>query len=112
MISIINYENSYSTEIVEMLIEFNLEYKLLTDEVLICKADTIILPDCSDIRRAMRKMQLLNISNVLKIVNKKIIGINNGMFLMCSNFFDSGISGLGFFHSDVYNFEEERKKLN
>ncbi len=107
MISIINYDSVHSNEIVKMLIEFDLEYRLLTEEVLICKADTIILPDCCDIQRAMRKMQLLNISNVLKIINKKIIGINNGMFLMCSGFFNTGNSGLGFFHSDVYNYEHE-----
>lgn len=104
MISIINYDNKSTTEVTCILDELGLDYKLLTDEVLICKSETIILPDCTDIKKALRKMQLMNISNVLKILNKKIIGINNGMFLMCSNFIGQDFSGLGLFHSDVYAF--------
>lgn len=104
MISIINYDNKFTTEVSCILDDLGLDYKLLTDEVLICKSETIILPDCSDIKKALRKMQLMNISNVLKILNKKIIGINNGMFLMCSNFIGQEFSGMGLFHSDVYSY--------
>jgi len=67
---------------------------------------SIIIPDFEDIGKSLRKLQLLNISNVLKIINRKIIGINNGMFVMCSKFGGLGYSGLGLFDTEVQTYEQ------
>ncbi len=105
-ISIINYDSVSAERILKLLNKINISVKLITDEINICNSDIIIMPDCNDLLKANRKLQLFNLSNVIKIINKKIIGINNGMFLMCSNIIGCNSSGLGLFHSDVYKFNE------
>lgn len=103
-ISIVNYDNQYSETVLKLVERLGFSAKLITDEINICNSDVLILPDCNDLLKANRKLQLFNLSNVLKIINRKIIGINNGMFLMCSNFIGFNMCGLGLFHSDVYKF--------
>ncbi len=105
-ISIVNYDNFHAEILQKMLEKLGITVKLITDEINICNSDIIIMPDCNDLLKANRKLQLFNLSNVLKIINRKIIGINNGMFLMCSNIIGFNMCGLGLFHSDVYKFSE------
>ncbi len=105
-VSIVNYDNINSERIMNLLSEFDFAVKMITDEINLCTSDVIIMPDCGDLLKANRKLQLFNLSNVIKILNRKIIGINNGMFLMCSNIIGSNLCGLGLLHSDVYKFNE------
>lgn len=107
-ISVINYDNVNANFAKDLLEDLGYEVKLISDEINICTSEIIILPDCSDLLKANRKLQLFNLSNVLKIINRKIIGLNNGMFLMCSNILNSNINGLGFFSSNVFKFDKKQ----
>ncbi len=104
-ISVINYDNVNANIAKDLLEDLGYETKLISDEISLCTSEIIILPDCSDLLKANRKLQLFNLSNVLKIINRKIIGLNNGMFLMCSNIINNNINGLGLFNANVFKYE-------
>jgi glutamine amidotransferase len=73
----------------------DLKYTSVESEIL--AADRIILPDCSDIKRALKRLHLLNLFSMLKMLKKPALGIGNGFSLMCDSPHLPNSSGLAFF---------------
>ena len=49
----------------------------------------------------MRKLKLMNLMSVLRLVRKPILGINQGMLLMCNKINELSQIGLGLINEDV-----------
>ncbi len=95
MVAIINYERKTAQRISQFLSELNIENKITLEEVEISSADKIILPHFNDLKSALRKLQLSNVFNLLKVVKKDILGINAGMILFCQYISHENLTGLG-----------------
>lgn len=96
MVIILNYQQNNST-LINLLKEKgeNFKFSLKEDEIL--NASKIILPDTENIQKAIRSLQISNLFNLLRIVNKPMLGINNGFFLMCNQILNFNKCGLGLF---------------
>ncbi len=112
MIVILGYSESESEIINQTLLGNEIEFKYSLLEHHITKAEKIILPDANNLKLAYRKMQLTNLFSVLRLLNKPILGINNGFRLMCGEILSNNKCGLGFFQMDFDSSIEERKVEN
>ena len=65
--------------------KLGVDQKFTSVESEILAADRIILPDCSDIKKALKRLHLLNLFSMLKMIQKPVLGIANGFSLMCEN---------------------------
>lgn len=97
MISILDYNNKRSDVLSEILDILNLDYIYTLNESEIINSDSIILPEIENFKRSYRKLQLTNISNLLKICSKPILAIGSGFSLMVNDIIDKQKKGLDFF---------------
>jgi imidazoleglycerol phosphate synthase glutamine amidotransferase subunit HisH len=89
-----NVEEFYST----LFMELNIDYKISLRENDISRAEHIILPDTDLLIKVIKKLQLMNLYSLLRMKNVPILGVNNGMVLMCNKIVDINKTGLGFFN--------------
>ncbi len=112
MVIILDYNDTESNILNEILLENNIEYKYSLSEGFITNADKIILPHPYYFNSAFKKMQLMNLFSFLKLVKKPILGINDGFCLMCNEIFDQYKCGLGFFQIDLKSISCLRENVN
>jgi imidazoleglycerol phosphate synthase glutamine amidotransferase subunit HisH len=103
MIYILDYDKNSTKIIADLLIKNNFEISIGLNEILALKADAILLPDCKTPQNVMKKLHLLNLFSALRLSNKKIIGIGNGVSLMCLQINEQ--KGCGFFNY-IVNYSE------
>ncbi len=96
MTAIIDYGERPSY-LLYQLEKLGVDQKFTSVESEILAADRIILPDCSDIKKALKRLHLLNLFSMLRMIQKPVLGIANGFSLMCENPHVPGTSGLAFF---------------
>jgi len=101
MIIILAYNRDISYPLTQILESLKVEFKHSISESEIINSDKIILPELLNFDKTIRKLQLTNISNVLKIYNKPILSLGNGFCLMSNHIFDKGKKGLCFFNLDI-----------
>ncbi|PID59007.1 MAG: hypothetical protein CR986_07330 [Ignavibacteriae bacterium] len=109
MITIIGYNKNRSNFLVKFLEKNSIPHKFSLIENAICCSEKIILPDTNNIVTAIKKMSLHNLNNYLQLVQKPILGINNGLRIMCNNILDIDRNGLGFFNLDVKSISDDFK---
>ena len=97
MILILGYNNSETEFLNEILDSLNIHYKYSLLEPQIIKADKFILPHPLNFNSTYRKLNMMNLFSILKMVEKPMLGINNGFRLMCNQLLDNSKCGLGFF---------------
>lgn len=102
MIIILDYQQNHLT-MSNFLKEKGEYFKFSLREDEILNASKIILPDTENIQKAIKKLQIYNLFNLLRIVNKPILGINNGFFLMCNEILNLNKCGLGLFDLTIVN---------
>ncbi len=110
MVVILNFNSNTEKYYCSLLDSMNIEYKISLKEIDISKADHVILPDTNNLSRIIKKMQLMNLYSLLRIIKIPILGINNGMILMCNKIVDINKSGLGFFNikASLINIESPK----
>ena len=89
-----NVEEFYST----LFMELNIDYKISLRENDISRAEYIILPDTDLLIKVIKKLQVMNLYSLLRMKKVPILGVNNGMVLMCNKIVDINKTGLGFFN--------------
>lgn len=97
MLVILDYEN-YDSDLMKLILDdfqYNYKFSLLEEDII--RAHKIILPDPVDIRKSYRKINLMNLTSVLRMVKCPILGLNNGLSLMCKQFSDKNGNGLCLF---------------
>ena len=101
MLVILKFDSNTEEYYSSLCENLNIEYKISLKEKDISKASHIILPDADLLLKLIKKMQLMNLYSMLRILKIPILGVNNGMMLMCDKIIDLNKSGLGFFNIDV-----------
>ncbi|MFH1195902.1 MAG: hypothetical protein V1720_09305 [bacterium] len=94
---IIDYSRGDYEGLISSLEDLGAEYELSKIESTICKSKKVILPDAGDIGGSIKKLQLLNMFSMLKMVNKPMLGINAGLYILCESICDISSKGLAFF---------------
>jgi len=97
MIAIINYDSEGSKKVSELLNKSGIEHEITKNEKTICRADRIILPDCENVKNVSKKIQLYNLTSVIKMIKKPILGLYRGGLLMSENVNVDKLPGFGFF---------------
>lgn len=114
MLTIINYERASNKHLLTFLKKADIDFKLSMEESEICNSDSIILPDFNDFKKTIKKLHLSNLSNLLRIIRKPVLGINNGMILFCDVICSNKYTGLGILNVDSLEseyLEEKRLKI-
>ncbi|MBN2572099.1 MAG: hypothetical protein JXA68_08225 [Ignavibacteriales bacterium] len=94
MIGILNYDTKGAAQISEILKCLNSQSKIIFNEYDLLQCDKIILPDGEFLGLSIRKLQFTNLYNALKVIQKPMLGINLGMFLLCEEVVDYNLFGL------------------
>lgn len=97
MLGILNYDPDNAEFISNLLKKIGFESKIIHNEFDLLSAEKIILPDCEFLGLAIRKLQVSNLFNALKILQKPFLGINCGMFLLCNEVINYHLFGLNLF---------------
>ncbi len=105
MIALIDYGAGNTASVANVLKDLNTEYIITNRESEICKSDKIIFPGVGEASFAIRKLNLFNLINLLRIVKKPFLGICLGMQLMCDESDEGNVKCLGIFPSRCKMFE-------
>lgn len=101
MICIIDIDRKQSRQISSVLSENSIENVISADEFKLSTCDKIIIPDTEKFEKSLRKLKLMNLMSVLRVFQKPILGINNGMLLMCNKIGDQSLEGLGILNENA-----------
>lgn len=97
MIAIIGYDPEEGNRLSEKLTSLNIENSVTKNEKVICNADRVILPHCTNIENVAKKLQLMNLNTVVKMIKKPVLGIMSGGCLMGEAVTLDKLPALGFF---------------
>jgi glutamine amidotransferase len=104
MIAIINYDLRQSEILASFLIEIGVPNCISINETEILNAQGIILPNCSELKNVLKQLHLKNLFSALRICKKPVLGIGNGMIMMCENTVPDNLKGMGFFNLTAHQF--------
>lgn len=107
MIAIVNYDLNASKEFSAFLEKNKYPNCISDNEAILIKASHIILPHCSDVKDAIKRLHLKNLSSALRVYKKPVLGVGNGLILMCENILPENLKGLGFFECQPYGSSEK-----
>jgi imidazoleglycerol phosphate synthase glutamine amidotransferase subunit HisH len=110
MIAIVNYDPEQSERIVRFLNEIEIPNRILINETEILNAKGIVLPNSHDLKDAIRRIHFKNLFSALRMCKKPILGIGNGMIMMCENTIPDNLNGFGFFDLTAQQLNHESKK--
>ncbi len=97
MTAIIDFGICDFVELTSTLSELGETFTITDNETEILKADKLILPNTNQLAKAVKQLHLLNLFSMLRMLNKPILGIANGMRLMCEFAKDENTACLGLF---------------
>jgi glutamine amidotransferase len=97
LIIILDYGICDFVELTSVLSNLNERFIITSTEAEILKADKLILPNTSDLKKAVKQLHRLNLFSMLRMLNKPTLGIANGMKLMCEFAKEENAACLGFF---------------
>ncbi len=97
MIALIDYGAGNTASVSNALKDLNADYIITNRESDICKAEKIIFPGVGEASFAIRKLNLFNLINALRIIKKPFLGICLGLQLMCDESEEGDVKCLGIF---------------
>ncbi len=97
MVVILKFDNETEKYFAKLFNELNIECRISLKETDIAKAGHIILPDTNYLPEVIKKIQLMNLYSIIKILKVPVLGINNGMILMCNKIKNIHKAGFGFY---------------
>lgn len=107
MIAVINYSLKEAETISKLLNLLNEDHRITNNELIISKADKIILTGSENLITSVRQLHLLNLFNLLRVVKKPVLGISEGMHLLCNYSEEKKISCLGMFDISIGELKSE-----
>ena len=97
MIALVDYGLEKNNPLADVLSELKIDFKVTYNEFEILRADKVILPNTSNISRALKQLHLLNLFTMLRVCQKPMLGVSVGMHLMSSHTKEGNLSCLGIF---------------
>ncbi|NWF89142.1 MAG: imidazole glycerol phosphate synthase subunit HisH [Ignavibacteriaceae bacterium] len=110
MIAIVNYGIDKNHPLVKVLSELGIDFKISSTETEIMNADKVILPHTENISSAVKQLHLLNLFTMLRVCNKPMLGISNGMHLMSLYSNEGNLACLGIFRGIAEKIETTMKE--
>lgn len=110
MIVVVNYGIDKNHPLTKVLSELGIDFKISNTETEILHADKVILPHTENISSAVKQLHLLNLFTMLRVCNKPMLGISNGMHLMCAHTKEKNLSCLGIFHGTAEKIADDKSK--
>lgn len=107
MIAIIDYQLDENSALKDALESIHAKFQLTNSEQDILNADSIILPDTTDVKKAVRQLHLLNLFSMIRMLKKPILGITRGFELMCEFAGTNHSACLGLLPLDIKFSSEE-----
>jgi len=112
MICVIKNGDMHQEELIASLLrKHSIEHIVSNDEQKILSSDKIIIPDTSNLCDSLRKLKLMNMMSVLRLFKKPILGINQGMILMCRKISSIQKAGLGLIDCETMQLGTQIKGL-
>ena len=111
MIAIIDYGAGNVASVANALKEITEDFVITKREIDICRSDKIILPGVGEASYAMRQLNMVNLSNLLRILKKPLLGICLGAQLLCEKSEEGSTSCIGVFPQVVAEFRNENLKI-
>jgi len=105
MICIIDIDRKQSRLVSAILSKNSIDNIISTDEQKLSACDKIIIPDTDNFEKSLRKLKLMNLMSVLRVFQKPIIGINNGMLVLCSKIGSQKLVGLGILNENAISLD-------
>ncbi len=111
MIAVIDYGAGNTQSVVNVLNELSVEYIVTSREFDINKSDKIIFPGVGEASFAMKKLHLQNLSTMLRVTKKPLLGICLGMQLFCEKSEEGNICCLGILPVTSKRFDDAQVKV-
>ncbi len=111
MIAIIDYGAGNVASVANALKEITADFVITKREIDICKSDKIILPGVGEASFAMRQLNMVNLSNLLRILKKPLLGICLGAQILCEKSEEGNVPCIGVFPQVVTEFKIENLKV-
>ena len=111
MIALIDYGAGNTASVANALKDLDAEYIITSRESDISKADKIIFPGVGEASFAIRKLNLFNLINALRIIRKPFLGICLGLQLMCDESEEGNVKCLGIFPGKCRLFDSSEVKV-
>ena len=111
MIAIIDYGAGNVASVANALKEITTDYVITKREIDLCKSDKIILPGVGEASYAMKQLCLANLTNLLRIIKKPLLGICLGAQMLCDKSEEGNVSCLGVFPLTVTEFKSDDLKI-
>ncbi|MBS3943980.1 MAG: imidazole glycerol phosphate synthase subunit HisH [Melioribacter sp.] len=111
MISVIDYGAGNIQSILNALDDLNVEYKVTGNEQVIYNSDKIIFPGVGEASFAMRKLHLSNLSTMLRVTKKPLLGICLGMQLLSEKSEEGDTCCLGIIPADCLKYNAANVKV-
>ena len=108
MIAIIDYNAGDIVPYANLIKEITNDFVITGLEKDVCKADKIIVPGSGEPCIAVRRLNLVNLTNLLRILKKPCLGIGLGAQILCEKSEEGDIPGLGIFPQTVSAFDKEK----
>jgi glutamine amidotransferase len=94
LIAIVNLNGNYS-KLVSELQSLGVTSQVTREESKILKSDKVIIPGSGDAFSAIKRLNLYNLGNVLKITKKPVLGISLGMEILSEHSDEGNVFCLG-----------------
>lgn len=111
MIAIIDHGEGNIAPITDAVKELTNDFVVTKREIDICKSDKIILPGTGAPFLAMRQLNMVNLSNLLRIIKKPLLGICLGAEILCEKSEEGNIPCIGIFPQIVTKLKGEDLKI-
>lgn len=95
MIAVIDYGAGNTKSVANALSQLNADYVITKKESKILNADKVIIPGVGEASFALRKLAMMNLSNVIKMLKKPTLGICLGLQILCEYSEEGNTAGLG-----------------
>lgn len=111
MISVIDYGAGNIQSVLNALDDLKVDYKVTNNEQVIYNSDKIIFPGVGEASFAMRKLHLTNLSTMLRVTKKPLLGICLGMQLLSEKSEEGNTCCLGIVPADCLKYNSANVKV-
>ncbi|NMB81584.1 MAG: imidazole glycerol phosphate synthase subunit HisH [Ignavibacteria bacterium] len=111
MISVIDYGAGNIQSVLNALDDLKVEYKVTSNEQVIYNSEKIIFPGVGEASSAMRRLHLTNLSTMLRVTKKPLLGICLGMQLFSEKSEEGDTCCLGIVPANCLKYNDAKVKV-
>ena len=105
MIGIIDYGAGNTASVENVLIQLQQDYRIVKTESDVMNCEKLILPGVGEASYAIKRLNMNNLINFLRVTKKLVLGICLGMQLLCEKSEEGNAKCLGIIPCDARKFQ-------